>query len=329
MSDTFKAPRRKTDQIHVLWPDWPADDEASRFTAIRVPPTTTRTRHAIPTRLDQADVPLRDASIDRLPIPPASRMPTLAIRVPPGKRDLNIPTEVEIPWQERLPPGAIGLIRGRVTEAASERALPDATIRLVLPDDDTVVGLSDETGRYELAVPPVPKFFAVSAWHEGYVPESVNVPRSRLKRGPVTLYFKLEPQAEHLIALEAEPDVHHLGNDRFEGRINSQFQKRSEGRIYRASFMISDSQLEAGYEQAEVRLMAKGVQRPHAIRINGMLLPRRLNQSPRDGGFGIFSSAFDPAWLKSGRNTFKIHAKSCRGDLDDFEFVNVRIILAP
>ncbi len=75
--------------------------------------------------------------------------------------------------------------------------------------------------------------------------------------------------------------------------------------------------------------MAKGVQCPHQIRINGRRLRKRLDDSPRDGSFGEFTASFKPAWLEAGTNKIKITAKSCSGDLDDFEFVNLQIRLLP
>jgi hypothetical protein len=50
-----------------------------------------------------------------------------------------------------------------------------------------------------------------------------------------------------------------------------------------------------------------------------------MEGSPHDGSFGEFSMPFDPAWLHEGTNTIEIHSTSCRGDLDDFEFVNLQV----
>lgn len=242
---------------------------------------------------------------------------------------LNIPTDTETPPQAAPPADTHGVIEGRVTDARTHAALAGAMIRLVLSHDEDVVAMTDHNGRYVMAVPQAPDFFALSASKTGYLPGTANIRLAAIARKPAMVNFTLHPITESIIALEDEPDVHHLGNDRFEGRINSQFQKQSEGRRYRATFHLTQAQIDAQYTHAEIHLMAKGVQCPHQIRINGHLLRKRLDHSPRRGGFGRFKAPFRTSWLKPGKNRFKITAQSCRGDLDDFEFVNVQIKLTP
>ncbi len=269
----------------------------------------------------------RDAAVaDAARSPPHARVAAVA---EPPRFELGLPRELELPPQTPLPRGAIGLIEGRVTDAESGAPLKGAIVRIDLSGREAVSARADGKGRYQLAVPQVPDFFAVSASNRGYVPQSIGIPAARLGREPLTVDFELSPATEQVIALEDEPDVHHLGNDLFEGRINSQFQKPSEGRSLRASFELSEGQLSANYGRAEILLLAKGVQCPHQIRINGHLVRKRLAASPRDGGFGEFRAAFDPDWLGPGRNRLKITTTSCSGDLDDFEFVNVQIVLVP
>ncbi len=269
----------------------------------------------------------RDAAVDDAAFsPPDARLAAVA---EPPQFEMGLPRELELPPRTPLPPGAIGLINGRVTDAESGAPLKDAIVRIDLSGKDAVEARADAEGRYELPVPAVPDFFAVSASNRGYVPQSIGIPAARLNGEPLTVDFQLSPATEQVIALEDEPDVHHLGNDLFEGRINSQFQKPSEGRFFRASFELSERQLSASYTRAEILLLAKGVQCPHQVRINGHLVRKRLAGSPRDGGFGEFRAVFDPTWLRPGGNRLKITTTTCSGDLDDFEFVNVRIVLVP
>ena len=265
------------------------------------------------------------------PLRPKDSLSRLAAVSRPLPLELDVPAEIELPVATNPPPpsGPIGTILGRVTDAKTGEPLPGALVRLVLPDDNTIVVKTDDAGRYVLAVPSVPDFFALSASLEGYLPESLNIGAAELTYQSLTADFELDPESELIIAIEDEPDVHHLGNDRFEGRINSQFQNQSEGKTFRASFEVSKGQLRADYTYAEISLLAKGVQCPHKIRINNRLVKKRLRSSPRNGSFGKFTAQFDPNWLKFGRNKISITARSCRGDLDDFEFVNVQIRLAP
>ena len=58
------------------------------------------------------------------------------------------------------------------------------------------------------------------------------------------------------------------------------------------------------------------------------MLPQRLDSSPEDGSFGEFTAEFDPALLHEGINTLEIQGVRCRGDVDDFEFVNIQLRLA-
>ena len=246
---------------------------------------------------------------------------------------VSIALDVQLPnaaSDDREELRGIGRIVGRVVGAEDGHGMTNAQIRLTLPKDASVIVDTDDAGAYTLDVPPnVPEHFALSATAGGFIPESVSIPRRRVDRKTLTVNFALSRVTELVIALEDEPDVHHLGNDRFEGRINSQFQKRSEGRTFRASFNINRSQLPPNFARAEIVMLVKGVQCPHQVRINSRLVDDWLSSAPRDGSFGEYRASFSPDWLVEGKNRFKIRARSCSGDLDDFEFVNVRIRLVP
>jgi hypothetical protein len=221
----------------------------------------------------------------------------------------------------------VGTLEGFVTSAVSGEPLEGAEVRLVVPDAEPVTAHSDAEGAYVLQVPTVPDFFALSASLDGYVPASANVEAARLIGTTLWVDFELHPKTEDVIAVEPVPDVHHLGDNAFDGRINSRFQKRAEGDDYVAEFDLAASQLAGRIRYAEVRMLAKGVQRRHPIRINGYLLDRALDDAPSDGSFGEFVTRFDPEFLQAGPNLFHLHATARGSDIDDFEFVNVRIRL--
>jgi hypothetical protein len=221
-----------------------------------------------------------------------------------------------------------GTLRGLVTDAGTGRPLPGARVQLDRAGQEPLIVAVDAEGRYVLRPAEVPDHFAVSASHPGYTPDSANVAGVDLKIGRARLDFNLQPMSEDIIALEATPDVHHLGNDAFSGAINSQFQKNSEGREFESAFRVTRAQWQQA-EMAELSLLAKGVQCPHRIYINGVELEVPLDKAPRDGSFGEFAARFDAGLLQSGQNTIRIRAVSCRGDLDDFEFVNLKIRLLP
>jgi hypothetical protein len=223
----------------------------------------------------------------------------------------------------------IGTVRGVVSDAVTGRPIDGATVKLDLPDRPPVSVNTYTNGSYVLPTPEVPDFFALSASMEGYVPSSANVASAMVLGNTVTIDFELYPESEARVAIEAVPEVHHLGDNKFEGRINSQFQKRSEGSAFAATFELSHEQLPPRFNTAEVRLLAKGVQRSHKIVINSTVLSERLDDAPDDGSFGEFTAPFDPSLLKEGTNLLEIIARPSSTDIDDFEFVNVQIHLAP
>jgi len=228
------------------------------------------------------------------------------------------------------PEEIVGTIRGIVTDRSTRTPLADALVRLVLSDRDAVVARTDANGKYALAVPATPDHFALSASLDGFVPLTANVERARLERkGKLTVNFLLEPNTPDALVTETAPDVHHLGDDRFSGDINSQFQKKSEGSKFSIDFAIGSEALAVPLQRAEVRLLAKGVQRRHKIFINDRLLEKRMDDAPDDGGFGEFVAPFDPTLLAVGANRFRLEALPSSDDIDDFEFVNIRIYLVP
>ena len=225
------------------------------------------------------------------------------------------------------PEGAIGTIRGYVTDGVTGQPLSDARVRLDLPDRAPVEVVTRTDGGYRLYPPKVPAFFALSASREGYAPTSKNVAAVTVHGTTLELHFELQPETEGEVAIEAVPHVHHLGDDAFSGKINSQFQKQSEGSRFRAVFQLTATQRPPYYTAAEVTMLVKGVQMDHRIRINNEVIQERLNDAPDDGSFGVFRAAFTPDLLKVGANTIEILASSRGDDVDDFEFVNLRIRL--
>ncbi|MDY7109835.1 MAG: hypothetical protein SYC29_14480 [Planctomycetota bacterium] len=250
--------------------------------------------------------------------PPAIRFPA----------DLPLlPDEAPAVAPERAAVDITGAVRGMVRDARTGEPLADVTVRLDLADRPAIAVITGPQGDYLLLTPPVPDFVALSASHEGYVPETVNIAADELDHAIVTRDFRLSPKQKDIIALEADPDVHHLGDDRFTGRINSRFQKRSEGRRYAGVFELAADQLPRSEGQAKVLFLVRGAQRNNRIRINDQLLDTRLNRAPRDGSFGPFQATFPASWLREGTNTLEIRSVYGGSDYDDFEFVNIRIRL--
>jgi hypothetical protein len=234
------------------------------------------------------------------------------------------------PPVEKAPelPVVRGIVRGIITDSVTGLPLPGATIRFDQAQGEPLTATTREDGTYELRVAASAENSAITATQNGYLPESHNMRSADLRRKGARLDFVLRPANESVIAVEQDPIVHHLGNDRFEGVINSQFQRKSEGTSYVSEFRMSRSQARSKKTRAVITLMVRGVQCQPDIRINGTLLTKRSEKSPADGSFGPLAVPFDPALLREGENEIRVDSVNCNGDLDDFEFVNLQIRLS-
>lgn len=273
---------------------------------------------------------------------PATQLPENELATP-GLRTGSPRGTASVPKQAMAPPiaasgsprspgadsGMDGTLRGRVRDARSGRPLAGAVIRVDLAGARPALTRTDDNGAYELLLPEVPDNVAVSAARAGYLPESKNL---RVFRGDGNVHrldFELGENTERIIATESNPVVHHLGNDKFEGSVNSQFQRPSEGILFRADFGVARDQYPEQAGVAVVTFLAKGIQCEPQIRLNGHLITEGLTVSPDDGSFAPVKVAFDPAWLRVGQNVITVTAVVCVNDLDDFEFVNLQVRLSP
>lgn len=281
-------------------------------------------------------------AVETLPLPPnsgRSTPPSLAVSAPrdrpaqaPSPRPAAAPAAAAPLLTARAPeaPATLapaedttGVVTGQVRAAGSGRPLEDAVVRVDRSGAEPLTARTDADGWYELPLPDLPEHFAISASHDRALPLSRNVRSAALSGRRLRLDFELEPLAADVLALEPEPTVHHLGNDRFEGVINSQFQRGSEGRSLVLHFSLAPEQ--RARRRARLTLMSKGVQCAHEIRVNGVPLERPLESSPRDGSFGAFSARVPMKLLRTGENALELTTSECWGDIDDYEFVNVQI----
>lgn len=135
---------------------------------------------------------------------------------------------------------------------------------------------------------------------------------------------KIDP---FVIVVEPEPQVHHLGNDEFSGRINSQFQRRSEGLVLQLPFEMTREHAGLPLVGAELRLLVKGTQAPNPVRLNGRQIAT-LAASPSSGAFGEQVITIPSGVLRLGENVLELESIARPGsDKDDYEFVNPRIVL--
>lgn len=245
-------------------------------------------------------------------------LPAIGLRLPD-----EVATSAEASGRDAADPKRV--LTGLVLDDSTGEPLHGARVRLDLPDGKSLVVRTGPDGSYTLRPPRLPDHVAVSASRRGYTPSSIGFPASALADG-FTHDFRLTPVERATIALEADPQVHHLGDGEFAGRINSQFQKPCEGLVYEAGFRVTADQARARGE-AEVRILAKGLQGRNELRINGRLLESRFTDSPSDGSYGTFRARFPQEWLQSGDNLLSITSVHNGHDFDDFEFVNVRVVV--
>jgi len=218
---------------------------------------------------------------------------------------------------------------GAVTNARTGDPVQGATVRLDLSSaSGALVAVTDSAGRYALALPALPAdFVALSASRDGFTPATTNIAAVETANAQVTRDFALEPQQSNVIAIEPDPQVHHLGNNEFEGAINSQFQKRAEGLAWEAEFTLTAEHLPPRTNRAMLALMVKGAQAQNSISINGRRLATRMSHAPRDGSFGEFVVEIPMDLLVEGINAVVIRSSNSEADYDDFEFVNVQVRL--
>ncbi|HUN80921.1 MAG TPA: carboxypeptidase-like regulatory domain-containing protein, partial [Phycisphaerae bacterium] len=245
--------------------------------------------------------------------------------------DFGLPTDTAPPAPKMVEAPvlseAIGRIVGTVSDAKSGEPLMGARVQLNVPGEISLEATTDEAGHFAMGVSEMPEHFAMSASMAGHLPKSRTGQRRNLRGRTMRMDFALEREQANVVPLEEDPVIHHLGNDRYEGSVNSQFQREAEGDKFFATFDLRTDQAPPNCTGAAIEMLAKGVQCPHKIRINGHLLPARLVDSPTDGSFGTQRVEIDASLLREGVNTFELKAISCNGDLDDFEFINLQLTL--
>jgi hypothetical protein len=135
---------------------------------------------------------------------------------------------------------------------------------------------------------------------------------------------RLEPATTRFLVIGGADTLLHLGDDAFQGSINSQFQKSTDGIMFEDTFTLTPEQRDA--ENVELRLLAKGLQEPNPISVNGQEIGV-LNQSDTTGQFSELTFTV-PTSVLTANNTLQISSfyDVSGDDYDDFEFA--RLVLA-
>ena len=220
-------------------------------------------------------------------------------------------------------------LSGRVIDAVTGEGIGRARVRLDRVEQVDASARTDAGGAFILRATDIPDNAAVSASAPGYTPYSTNLTSRALERG-ASVKILLWPEERLMVALEPDPEVHHLGNDAFTGRVNSQFQRRSEGLVITLPFKLGADQAPPAIGRATLHLLVKGAQLENRVYLNGRRVRGSLPESPADGSFGPARFELPALLLREGENELRIQSVR-RGDTDydDFEFVNPRVELLP
>jgi len=225
-------------------------------------------------------------------------------------------------------------VRGKVTNKETGSLEGNAVITIDLTNnagEDVSISTTSSDGavdsmgnNYTIFLPKylpdtnLPPTVILNCTKSGFMPLATDVSNP----GEWIVDFPLEPIAGECILIDSR--LHHLGDDSYEGSVNSQFQMSAEGSTYSKSFTVEPGQLT--FAKATLLITHRGAQVNNPIKINGTTITV-LNNSFADGSIGIGSITFDKSLLKAGSNTITITSVTGQSppDIDDFEFTNLII----
>jgi hypothetical protein len=224
-----------------------------------------------------------------------------------------------------------------VADAATQNAVADAAVNYQSGTTEFTTQ-TNAAGKCELNLPAAEvagvNYPAATVNKDGYEPQTILCPK--LQGGQsCSQSVSLVPLADNVSIPVGGDMVMHLGDDKFEGSANSQFQKATDGA--ELVFVIADwaEKVQAGYTKATVFLDAKGWQTGlcrNTIALVGdageVSLPG--GNSPSDGFWGGGTQVpfdFTVAQVGTQSAQLRITAGSCSGtsDLDDFEINRIRV----
>lgn len=214
-------------------------------------------------------------------------------------------------------------ISGVVTNVNTGARLAGATLLMV--DNATQYStLSASNGAYRLYVDPdlalQTSYAVLQASLANYEDKAISV---NLSVGSQTKNVALKPLTNRVILVESA--LHHLGDGNFSTPLNAGLQRLSaEPGPFFTSFNVTATQL--NYTRAWLEITVNGAESGDTIALNGTVIEYLYNSVVGPEPFQI---AFDINLLHEGSNSLTITSLTGDyGDLDDFEFSNVRLRLA-
>ena len=229
-------------------------------------------------------------------------------------------------------------VRGQITDKDTGKMVEGAVVKVAYEDasgiDKSIVATSgaasidSDNNNYAMYLPYyLPENVVISVNSKGYLPASENaVVDASLEQENKYRWvnFALTPLSEKVIVIDNQ--LHHLGDNTYQGSANSQFQMSAEGLQYSKSFTVNKNQL--GYSQALLVITSRGAEESNTITLNGQSIGS-LCCSSGDGSFGTLQWNVDMSLLREGSNQLTINSalnsgsNATPGDHDDFEFIDV------
>ncbi len=208
--------------------------------------------------------------------------------------------------------------------------LSDAVVS-VYADNVRYSDLTDSDGRYSIEVPadkfPTTGYISLSITKEAYQPHNETY-KTPLVAGSTydsgTSGILMAPCPDCLTVDEKSSELIHLGDDRYQGTINSQFQKATDGTEY--EFQLEGS---AGYGALKLSFEAKGLQpdrfdmRSSVQFISGaeVVTETELDvNAPEDGSFGLYELEVTNASPITALKLITRNHGTAGSDYDDWEF---------
>jgi len=217
-------------------------------------------------------------------------------------------------------------ISGTITSTDGD-ALTGATASVEI-ENKKHTGTSGSDGKYQIVIPKkvqLPDSVFVMAAKKDFNTASKTISKKKFDKAD----FTLSAASKYLVQIDQ--GLHHLGNGKFGGSINSQFQHSSaEGTRFKKSFELDEEQLPPYVVGAKLLLSVKGAEENNPVIINGENIGV-VNSSNGDGSASVTALEFDICTLKADSNAFAIASadSNANSDIDDFEFTNVQLVLTP
>ncbi|GEM_PF-6366381 len=197
----------------------------------------------------------------------------------------------------------------------------------------------NQAGKFSLdfggALQSAPTWVAGTYQKDGYVTQTINIKVTSGKTSTVPLEIDAVPLSDSDVLIKSTngippSELHHLGDNNFQGSVNSQLQISSQGLEWGGRIEGIDKSLLYKYPAGicvtlDIRGVDPGNPSHNKIIFEGE--QKDLNPSPSDGSFGRQTHCFNkmPATHVSG-SSLKIESHhDGSGDYDDFEFINVKV----